>query len=60
MLLKHPDDNSSKPITSELGKAAQEFEAQQNLTGVFSLLMTIDKRMNPQTYSTKQPVNEYA
>ena len=60
MLPKHPDDNSSKPITSELGQAVQEFETRQNLTGVFSLLLTIDKRMNPQTYSTQQPVNEYA
>lgn len=60
MLRKHPDDNSSKPITSELGQAVQEFEAQQNLTGVFSLLLAIDKRMNPQTYSIHQPVNEYA
>lgn len=60
MLPEIINEHSSHPSSTELGIALEGFESQQNLTGVFSLLLTIDKRMNPQTYSTQQPVNEYA
>ena len=60
MLPEHPNDNSLASISSELGNALQGFEARQNLTGVFSLLLTVDKRLNPQTYSIQPTTNEYA
>jgi hypothetical protein len=35
-------------------KTNTEFEAEQNLLGFFSLLMEIDKRVNPQNYKTNK------
>jgi len=30
-----------------------EFEAEQNLLGVFEILLKVDKRMNPQNYAVQ-------
>lgn len=60
MLPEHFNDDSSKQTSTELGHALQGFEAQQNLTGAFSLLLAVDKRLNPQTYSFQPSTNEYA
>jgi len=29
---------------------AEEFEAEQNLLGVFAILLAVDRRMNPENY----------
>ena len=60
MLPETTNEHSSHPSSPELGTALEGFESQQNLTGVFSLLLAIDKRMKPQTYSVQPSVNEYA
>lgn len=59
-MLPEPTDEHSSQSSFELGRALQDFEAKQNLNGVFSLLLTIDKRINPQTYATQPLTNEYA
>lgn len=41
-MLENQEENQ-KPINSEL-------EARQNIAGFFSLLLEIDKRLNPQLY----------
>lgn len=37
-------------ILAENSDKQQEFDAEQNLLGVFSVLLAVDKRINPQNY----------
>ena len=39
---------------SEAMDDSNDWEAQQNLLGFFSLLLEVDKRINPQLYKSKK------
>lgn len=36
----------------------QEFETDQNLIGIFSILLQVDKRINPQNYKPQNYQND--
>jgi hypothetical protein len=36
----------------------EEFESEQNLLGLFSILLRVDKRVNPQNYEYKKKEND--
>jgi hypothetical protein len=39
-------------------KNQEEFESEQNLFGLFSILLQVDKRVNPQNYEYKKKEND--
>ena len=39
-------------------KAQEEFESEQNLLGLFAILLQIDKRVNPKNYEAQNNQND--
>jgi len=39
-------------------KAQEEFESEQNLLGLFAILLAVDKRINPQNYEFQNKKND--
>ena len=58
------EENKQKPVqkVSENSRNRQsvEFDAKQNLIGVFSILLEWDKRINPQNYGLEVSQNNHA
>lgn len=46
------EDNNIQKENSAPGDI--DFESRQNLVGLFELLLTIDKRVNPEIYNNKE------
>ena len=54
-------ENYKEPVqevSENTGNRNDEFEAEQNLVGVFSILLEWDKRVNPQNYGLEYNQNE--
>ncbi len=39
-------------------KKQEEFETEQNLLGLFAILLAVDKRVNPQNYEAQNKQND--
>jgi len=39
-------------------KEQEEFESEQNLLGLFAILLAVDKRINPQNYEFQNKQND--
>lgn len=39
-------------------KTQEEFESEQNLLGLFAILLAVDKRINPQNYEFQNKQND--
>ena len=46
-------DNNEKE-----NKTQEEFESEQNLLGLFAILLAVDKRVNPQNYEFQNKQND--
>ena len=44
-------------MPEEAKKPINTFESEQNLIGLFALLLEVDKRVNPQNYKTNKNQN---
>jgi hypothetical protein len=44
--------------TEKNNKVQEEFESEQNLLGLFAILLAVDKRVNPQNYEFQNKQND--
>lgn len=44
--------------TEKNNTAQEEFESEQNLLGLFAILLAVDKRINPQNYEFQNKKND--
>jgi len=49
---------TSTDVTLELPNIKLNFESQQNLMGIFSIFLSVDKDINPQNYKSNSKKND--
>ena len=54
MFLEPENTNEQLHQETNLVRPVLDFEAEQNLLGFFSLLLEVDKRVNPQNYQNNK------